>query len=359
MGMFDNTFNVGDIPMEAATGYGNTNAFMIGAMQGTQGMVSGLGRLAGFQTEEDMLLEIYDNADFSTPEGRQAAVEAVMKINPTAGRELQKQLSEAAVAEAQTSDIQMRSDQQKVDWTKKLHASVYSKEFLRDATGDGLVASIHLYLERNGFEFNPAEIKTVAQANTLMAKQRKKEGDYSTYKSGLEGYVSSQLDRYIDKRAIQDSGVQTITVDSSTAASTSMDLPDRTTESPEKKFITEGEGFDENASQWESYWSGVGKQQALTRQLNSVTTKLIDWFQLEMFLPKDKLQEENMEDAIMTWIGGGQGPAFDYFLANSPEELVKFVNNPIAYYKKNIGKIEGTATYTGVDNTDLFANFDY
>ena len=44
MGMFDNTFNVGDIPMESASGYGNTNAFMIGAMQGAEGMVSGLGK---------------------------------------------------------------------------------------------------------------------------------------------------------------------------------------------------------------------------------------------------------------------------------------------------------------------------
>ena len=98
--MFDNTFNVGDIPMETASGYGNTNAFMIGAMQGAQGMVSGLGRLAGFQTEEDLLKEIYDNADFSTPEGRQAAVDAVMKINPEEGNKLQKQLSDAATAEA-------------------------------------------------------------------------------------------------------------------------------------------------------------------------------------------------------------------------------------------------------------------
>jgi len=192
MGMFDNTFNVGDIPMESASGYGNTNAFMIGAMQGAQGMVSGLGRLAGFQTEEDMLLEIYDNADFSTPEGRQAAVEAVMRINPTAGRELQKQLSEAAVAEAQTSDIQMRSSQQKIDFTKKLHASTYTKEFMRDATGDGLVASVHLYLERNGFEFNPAEIKTVAQAKVLMAKvvKKNKTKDYDKFKSGLDNWIT-------------------------------------------------------------------------------------------------------------------------------------------------------------------------
>jgi len=186
MGMFDNTFNVSDIPMESSNmGYGNTNLFAIGAMQAAQGLSTNIAKLAGFQTEEDLLLEIYDNADFSTPEGRQAAVEAVMKINPTAGRELQKQLSETAVAEAQTSDIQIRSDQQKVDWTKKLHAGVYAKEFLRDATGDGLVASIHLYLERNGFE-DYTKVKTVAQANTLMAKQRKSEGDYKTYKVNNE-----------------------------------------------------------------------------------------------------------------------------------------------------------------------------
>ena len=283
MGMFDNTFNVGDIPMETASGYGNTNLFAIGAMQGAEGMVSGLGRLAGFQTEDDLLKEIYDNADFSTPEGRQAAVDAVMRINPTAGKELQKQLSEAAVAEAQTQDIRIRSDQQKVDWTKKLHGSVYAKEFMRDATGDGLVASIHLYLERNGF-VDYTKIKTVAQANTLMAKQRKKQKDYTTYKSGLEGYVSEQLDKYIDKKAIQDSGVQTITVDSSTATSTSMDLPDRTTESSDNKFITEGEGFDADVSDWDAYWSGIGKQQELSRQLDSVTAAMLGPLKFEMFM---------------------------------------------------------------------------
>ena len=357
--MFDNTFNVGDIPMETASGYGNTNLFAIGAMQGAEGMVSGLGRLAGFQTEDDLLKEIYDNADFSTPEGRQAAVDAVMRINPTAGKELQKQLSEAAVAEAQTQDIRIRSDQQKVDWTKKLHGSVYAKEFMRDATGDGLVASIHLYLERNGF-VDYTKIKTVAQANTLMAKQRKKQKDYTTYKSGLEGYVSEQLDRYIDKRAIQDSGVQTITVDSFTAASTSMDLPDRTKETTEEKFITEGEGFDEEATDWDAYWSGIGRQNELSRQLDSVTAAMLGPLKFEMFMRQPEKDYENMEDAVSIWVGGGRtSAAFDWFLARSPEELVAFVNNPLAYYKKNIGKIEGTATYTGVDNTDLFANFDY
>jgi len=357
MGQFTN-FQATDIPMESASGYGNTNAFMIGAMQGAEGMVTGFGRAAGFQTEEDLLLEIYDNADFSTPEGRQAAVEAVMKINPTAGRELQKQLSETAVAEAQTSDIQIRSDQQKVDWTKKLHAGVYTKEFLRDATGDGLVASIHLYLERNGFE-DYTKVKTVAQANTLMAKQRKKEGDYKTYKSGLEGYVSEQRDRYIDKRAIQDSGVQTVTVSSSTDSST-MDLPNRTTETTAKKFITDQKDFDADVSDWDAYWSGIGKQQELSRQLDSVTAAMLGPLKFEMFMKQGEKDYENMEDAVSIWVGGGrESAAFDYFLARSPDELVQFVNDPLGYYKKNIGEIEGSATYTSVDNTDLFANFDY
>ena len=353
--MFD--FNPADTETYMGPGYSSYPGDLAYSAYG--GMVSSAGKLFGFQDEEDMLLEIYENADMSTPEGRQAAVDAVMRINPTAGKELQKQLSEAAVAEAQTQDIRIRSDQQKVDWTKKLHGSVYAKEFMRDATGDGLVASIHLYLERNGF-VDYTKIKTVAQANTLMAKQRKKQKDYTTYKSGLEGYVSEQLDKYIDKKAIQDSGVQTITVDSSTATSTSMDLPDRTTESSDNKFITEGEGFDADVSDWDAYWSGIGKQQELSRQLDSVTAAMLGPLKFEMFMRQPEKDYENMEDAVSIWVGGGRtSAAFDWFLARSPDELVQFVNDPLGYYKKNILEIEGSATYASVDNTDLFANFDY
>ena len=97
MGMFENSY-VDLPPMEQASGYGNTNAFMIGAQAGTQGMFSSLGKLAGFQDEEDLMQEIYDTADFTTMEGRQAAVAAVMKINPEQGKELQIQLNQAAQA---------------------------------------------------------------------------------------------------------------------------------------------------------------------------------------------------------------------------------------------------------------------
>jgi len=99
MGMFDDTYyDVSNIPVNSGFSYGDTNAFMIGAYGGARGMVSGVGKLFGFQDEEDMLKEIYETSDFSTSEGRQAAVDKVMRINPEEGNKLQKQLSDAATA---------------------------------------------------------------------------------------------------------------------------------------------------------------------------------------------------------------------------------------------------------------------
>jgi len=139
-----------------------------------------------------------------------------------------------------------------------------------------------------------------------------------------------------------------------------MDLPERTTETTAKKFITDQKDFDADVSDWDAYWSGIGKQQELSRQLDSVTAAMLGPLKFEMFMKQGEKDYENMEDAVSIWVGGGrESAAFDYFLARSPDELVQFVNDPLGYYKKNIGKIEGSATYTSVDNTDLFANFDY
>ena len=64
MGMFD--FNPADVRVATSEGY--TNAPMLGAFAGYGGMLQGIGKLAGFQDEEDLLKDIYDTSDFTTGE---------------------------------------------------------------------------------------------------------------------------------------------------------------------------------------------------------------------------------------------------------------------------------------------------
>ena len=88
-------------------------------------------------------------------------------------------------------------------------------------------------------------------------------------------------------------------------------------------------------------------------------------------MPQDKLARENAEDAVSEWIAGpafGSGEitglessALQWFLSQSPEELDKFISNPVAYYKKNRSKIESSTTYASDldNNEDLFASIPY
>jgi hypothetical protein len=235
MGQFTN-FQATDIPMESASGYGNTNAFMIGAMQGAEGMVSGLGRLAGFQTEEDLLLEIYDNADFSTPEGRQAAVEAVMKINPTEGRKLQKQLLESAQSEESTSNVKMNTENQLIAHKQKLFGSIYAKDFERDASNVGEGYAIRYFLTRNEIKFDPKKVKTIAQAKAAIKKHMGKNSAYKGTQNQLDAYVEQQRNMYILMRATKDAGVEltdgsttpTQTNKFDTSLTDTVDTPDET-----------------------------------------------------------------------------------------------------------------------------------
>ena len=172
MGMFDDTYyDVSNIPVNSGFSYGDTNAFMIGAYGGARGMVSGVGKLFGFQDEEDMLLEIYENADFSTPEGRQAAVNAVMRINPEEGNKLQKQLSDAATAEAATLKMEIDTENAQLARVKAMYTPTLQIQYQRDQGPNGQHQAIATWLRNNGIVTDEAElmkITTTAQAAAVI-----------------------------------------------------------------------------------------------------------------------------------------------------------------------------------------------
>jgi hypothetical protein len=171
MGMFDNTFNVGDIPMETAQGYGNTNAFMIGAMQGTEGMVAGLGRLAGFQTEDDMLREIYENADFDTEEGINEMIQKVMAINPEAGAALQKQVTERSIASAQYETANLATESAKLQNVMIKHGTRLNREFTMTPDDGGQKTTIGQFMIKNGIDTEDYHPSTFAQAMKVFIQE--------------------------------------------------------------------------------------------------------------------------------------------------------------------------------------------
>ena len=202
MGMFENSY-VNLPPMEQPSGYGDTNAFMIGAQSGTQGMFSALGKLAGFQDEEDLMQEIYDNADFTTMEGRQAAVSAVMKINPEEGRQLQKQILEAAQSEESTANIKMNTEKNLISHKVKLNKGVYSREFERQAGAGGMEFNIQYFLGRNEIPFDPKKARTIASAKAAITKHLGNKNDNSMLKQ-LDTFISQQMEMFVTMRATQD-----------------------------------------------------------------------------------------------------------------------------------------------------------
>ena len=217
MGLFDDTpYDISNIPVNSGFSYGDTNAFMIGAYGGARGMVSSVGKIFGFQDEEDMLLEIYDNADMSTPEGIQDAVNAVMKINPEEGRKLQKQVLEAAQAEEATANIKMDTENKLIGHKVKLNTGIYTRDWERLAGAGGMEFEIKYFLAQNEIDFNPKKARTVGQARDAITRHLGKKND-SSMLSSLDSFLGGRLQTYINMRAIQDASAELgVTIDTST-----------------------------------------------------------------------------------------------------------------------------------------------
>ena len=153
MGMFD--FNPDDV---VVSDYGYTSAPMQLAYGGAGGMVSGLGKLAGFQTEEDMLKEIYDNADFETEAGINDVVQKVMAINPEKGAELQKMLTEKSIGSAQLATADLATETAKLQNVMIKHGTKLSREFAMTPMDGGLKTTIGQWLILNGIDIGKSPV---------------------------------------------------------------------------------------------------------------------------------------------------------------------------------------------------------
>ena len=378
MGLFGNIapYNWNPKDVTVATSEGYTSAPMLGASAGYGGMESGLGRLAGFQTEEDMLLEIYNNADFSTPEGRQAAVEAVMRINPEEGNKLQKQLSDAATAEAATLKTQIDTENAQLARVKAMYTPTLQIQYQRDQGPNGQHQAIATWLRNNGIVTDEAElmkITTTAQAAAVINAKIKTGA--AAWVSDMNKFVNGRQEAYVIKGVYEKAGLG---IDAAAEELEQIEMPPLVTtpEVDDQKFYKEGDKYNANDSQFTTAWKKIGGSLELLNGLAEVQGKLFT-LQLEFLLPKDKKDYEDAEDAVNTWIGGAftpgvnaylqmQGPAYQWFKSHSPIHFKEFKKNPVAYYKKHIKEIESAADYAGGtlwkkrrDNTDLFANIPF
>jgi hypothetical protein len=154
MGLFGNIepYNWNPKDVTVATSEGYTSAPMLGASAGYGGMISGLGRLAGFQTEEDMLKEIYENADFDTEEGINDVIQKVMAINPEKGAALQKQVTERSIASTQKATAELATETAKLQNIMIKHGTKLNREFTMTPNDGGLKATIAQWLIINNID---------------------------------------------------------------------------------------------------------------------------------------------------------------------------------------------------------------
>jgi len=204
MGMMPNfNFDMDQVKV-SNTPYGYTSVPMQLAYSGAGGMVSAGAEALGFQTDDDRLEEIYETMDLSTPEGVEAAINAVMKINPEEGRKLQKQVLEAAQSSESTANIKMNTENQLIAHKQKIFGSIYAKDFERDASNVGEGFAIRYFLTKNEIKFDPKKVKTIAQAEAAIKRHMGKGSNYKNTQKQLNTYVLQQRDMYILMRATQD-----------------------------------------------------------------------------------------------------------------------------------------------------------
>tara|TARA_R110000737_G_scaffold160869_3_gene188746 strand:- start:193 stop:1230 length:1038 start_codon:yes stop_codon:yes gene_type:complete len=344
MGMFD--VDLSEVQTSNQP-YGYTSLPMQLAYAGAGGMVKAAGNALGFQDEEDLMQEIYDNADFTTMEGRQAAVAAVMKISPEKGAELQTQLNEASQAEASTNAMNIDVENSKIKRATALFTPMLQTQFANDVTVDGERAAIHMWLSKNQIPFEPADVITTAQATTIINKFIGT-GSSSNVKDFNE-FVAMRRSAYVTRGIYEKAGLTPQSVESTGVAvpSAMADLTN-TSSSSESAFVTKAKNYNADDSQWTSFWKEAGRQQALVKALQRVNTSMIN-FGLETFMSATDKKTEDREDKIQKWIGGGNGAAQAYFYGKDPAELDKFVADPIGYYERNIA----------TPDDDLFKNSPY
>lgn len=195
MGMFD--FNPADVRVATSEGY--TNAPMLGAYSGYGGMFQGLGKLAGFQDEEDLLQEVYETSDFTTDEGRQKALNAIKNISPDKYTELVTQLNETAKAEAQTANIEMQMKNNELASIKALNSTKFATEFMLDAGPNGQGVQLANWLRSQGYTEDEIEgVTTPALAAQFL--NSKIDTNASGIISQMVNHMKAAQSNYLDMR---------------------------------------------------------------------------------------------------------------------------------------------------------------
>jgi len=201
MGMFDDTpYDISSIPVNSGFSYGDTNAFMIGAYGGARGMVSSVGKLAGFQDEEDMLKEIYETMDLSTEEGVNAAISAVSSINPEEGAKLQKQLTDSQVAKAQLATAKLATETANWQNATIKHRTALMNEFRTTVSEGGMKSIILQFLSANQIGYQDENPPT-SMAMAIMHINRhfgpKDKSTASAYATLLKEMITTYQDAYV------------------------------------------------------------------------------------------------------------------------------------------------------------------
>ena len=198
MGMFD--FDMDQVKV-SNTPYGYTSVPMQLAYSGAGGMVSGIGKMFGFQDEEDMLKEIYDNADFNTEEGINDAIQKVMSINPEKGAKLQKQVTDRYVGKAQMATADLATETAQIQKAKVKHYAALSNEFQTTVASGGLKLTIIEWMKRNGITYpvdNPPTTYAMA-AKWINASFGEGEATTATaYRQDLAEEINTMRTAYID-----------------------------------------------------------------------------------------------------------------------------------------------------------------
>jgi hypothetical protein len=180
----------------------------------TRGQKTGmlLGKAAdavmGVEDEEAAVERLIRDSDMETQEGRDALLKEVGKISPDAFAELQTQMNQTAVANATTANTLMNSENQLIAHKQKIFGGKYAREFEREAGPSGEGFSIHYFLQKNEIDFDPAKVKTIAQAEALIKKHMGKDSSYKDTQKQLNSYVGLQREMFITMRATQDAGVE-------------------------------------------------------------------------------------------------------------------------------------------------------
>lgn len=161
MGMFDVDM---DKVVTSPQPYGYSSLPGQLAYAGAGGMVKAAGNALGFQDEEDLMQEIYDNADFSTQEGKQKAVNEMLRINPEKGKELQEMLTAQSVGEAQLATAELATETAGLQNVMIKHGTRLNSEFAMTPADGGQKLTIMKFLELNNIDYGDAQPATLTQA---------------------------------------------------------------------------------------------------------------------------------------------------------------------------------------------------